>query len=318
MAPILRGFIKRTRRWRVRLVMVGTVPLAVAALITLVPGSGAQQQRRGQHRQLQQPGHGTDGRSRLRLSARAHRSALHRAASAQSAGGSAPARARRGPGAVGAAVQQQPDRSRCDPGLHRLQGGGRRPRWSCPAGEQEQVVYWDALAGTENVELTILSEYRRRRPERTDPADGPLGSGPDRRAPRARGSTTLARSTAGRRRRQGVQPASVGTLFTTNFIEERGLAVLRRPGAPRGRPGVRGRWDEVRNDPGNDQSKFGATELEGIRSARIYNAKTNSWTQTGSMNKGRWYGTLVTLGNGNVFETSGLAKLSSRSIRTPH
>lgn len=61
-------------------------------------------------------------------------------------------------------------------------------------------------------------------------------------------------------------------------------------------------------DPGfNDQ--YGVLELEGVRNARIYNPKTNGWVKAASMNYGRWYPALVTLGDGKLFVASGVTKL---------
>lgn len=54
---------------------------------------------------------------------------------------------------------------------------------------------------------------------------------------------------------------------------------------------------------------FGLSELEGIRNVRIFNPLNNVWSQTGLMNYGRWYPSLTTLANGNVFVTSGVTKL---------
>jgi hypothetical protein len=106
-------------------------------------------------------------------------------------------------------------------------------------------------------------------------------------------------------------------------------------------PGVSGPLEEVLNDPGgadgalfcSDQvllpdgrvltpggthyysephvpnTDLGVAELEGLRNTRIYNPSTNTWTQTGQMHYGRWYPSLVTLANGNVFVASGVTKL---------
>jgi hypothetical protein len=61
------------------------------------------------------------------------------------------------------------------------------------------------------------------------------------------------------------------------------------------------------NDPGTNDA--GVVELEGLRNARIYDPKTNNWKQTGDMHYGRWYPSLVTLGNGDIFVASGVQKL---------
>ena len=54
---------------------------------------------------------------------------------------------------------------------------------------------------------------------------------------------------------------------------------------------------------------IGVVELEGLKDARIFNPEDNSWTQTGHMNHGRWYPTMVTLPDGDVFVASGVTKL---------
>jgi hypothetical protein len=66
-------------------------------------------------------------------------------------------------------------------------------------------------------------------------------------------------------------------------------------------------------------TNFGPIELQGIKNSRILDPDTGKWEQSGDMNKGRWYPTLVTLGdeksgggkqgNANMFVASGLTKL---------
>ena len=63
------------------------------------------------------------------------------------------------------------------------------------------------------------------------------------------------------------------------------------------------------HDPEILNTGIGVVELEGLKNARIYDPATNRWTQTGSMNVGRWYPSLVTLGNGNELVASGVKKL---------
>ena len=53
----------------------------------------------------------------------------------------------------------------------------------------------------------------------------------------------------------------------------------------------------------------GIIELEGVRDTRVFDPRTNAWAQGPSMNYGRWYPSLVTLGNGQVLVTSGVTKL---------
>jgi hypothetical protein len=53
----------------------------------------------------------------------------------------------------------------------------------------------------------------------------------------------------------------------------------------------------------------GVVELQGVRSARWFDRRDNTWRQAPSMSYGRWYPSLVTLGNGDVFVASGVTKL---------
>ncbi|MDP1541104.1 MAG: galactose oxidase early set domain-containing protein [Moraxellaceae bacterium] len=54
---------------------------------------------------------------------------------------------------------------------------------------------------------------------------------------------------------------------------------------------------------------IGLSELEGVRNARVFDPRNNSWSKTGDMNFGRWYPSLTTLPDGNVFVSSGVTKL---------
>lgn len=61
-------------------------------------------------------------------------------------------------------------------------------------------------------------------------------------------------------------------------------------------------------------NEFGAIELEGLRASRIFDPNggpegDGAWEQTGDLNIGRWYPTLVTQHNGNVLAFSGVTKL---------
>jgi hypothetical protein len=62
-------------------------------------------------------------------------------------------------------------------------------------------------------------------------------------------------------------------------------------------------------EPGVPLIPYGVSELEGLENARIFDANGDVWTQTGSMNFGRWYPTLVSLPNSKVFVASGVTKL---------
>jgi hypothetical protein len=65
------------------------------------------------------------------------------------------------------------------------------------------------------------------------------------------------------------------------------------------------------NDPGFQagNSNYGVTELEGLKDARVYDPRANSWSRSGPMHIGRWYPTGVTLADGKLFVASGVEKL---------
>jgi hypothetical protein len=63
------------------------------------------------------------------------------------------------------------------------------------------------------------------------------------------------------------------------------------------------------DEPGAEGVPYGVAELEGLRNSRIYDPQSNTWSQTGEMNFGRWYPTMVTLGDGTTFIASGVRKL---------
>ncbi|MGH8480843.1 MAG: galactose oxidase-like domain-containing protein [Nevskiaceae bacterium] len=64
------------------------------------------------------------------------------------------------------------------------------------------------------------------------------------------------------------------------------------------------------NEPGTDVPiPFGISELEGLKNARLYDPKRDTWTQTGSMAHGRWYPTALNLPSGDVLVASGVTKL---------
>lgn len=54
---------------------------------------------------------------------------------------------------------------------------------------------------------------------------------------------------------------------------------------------------------------IGVSELEGVRNARIFDYRDNSWKKTGDMTYGRWYPSLTTLANGDILVSSGVTKL---------
>lgn len=63
------------------------------------------------------------------------------------------------------------------------------------------------------------------------------------------------------------------------------------------------------DEPNVPGTNYGVSELEGTKTTRIYDISENHWYTVANMNYGRWYPSLVTLPNGNLFVASGVTKL---------
>lgn len=63
------------------------------------------------------------------------------------------------------------------------------------------------------------------------------------------------------------------------------------------------------SEPGSNLIGYGLVELEGLKTSRVYDPKSNSWTQGNDMNFGRWYPSLITLPDSKMFVASGVTKL---------
>ncbi len=168
-----------------------------------------------------------------------------------------------------------------------------------------RFVYLNALEGTENVELSIVAEFGevsvndQSRVLTLDDSDTPSwvkpspvdgGANPDGRDD----PTTL---TDGLLDTADSTPQNSGALFCADVVflaDGRMLAV--------------GGTDYY-TEPGVDGLPVGVVELEGLKAARIFNPETNTWTQSGDMKFGRWYPSLVTQANGDIFVASGVTKL---------
>lgn len=172
-----------------------------------------------------------------------------------------------------------------------------------------RLLYTNALEGTENVEFSIVGEFGQvsvndqsrvlSLDENGNPSwekPNPLRAGAN---PDGNDSTTLTRGTpfAGMLDNADADSRNDGALFCSDVI-----------GLPDGSVMAVGGTDYY-SEPGNENVPLGAAELEGIVSSRIFDAPSNTWRQTGDMNFGRWYPSLVTMGNGDVFVASGVTKL---------
>ncbi len=159
------------------------------------------------------------------------------------------------------------------------------------------VVYWNALEDTEEVEVSIVGELgavsindqvRRldvdaRRWEQTSPTDG--GANPD-----------------------GYQSDPLfPALASDEKYNDGALFCAALTWLPDGRLLTAG-GTAYYHDPAI-AGKYGVSELEGLANTRIFDPATNTWTQSGDMGIGRWYPTLVPMAGGKVFVASGVKKL---------
>ncbi|HEY0973570.1 MAG TPA: galactose oxidase early set domain-containing protein [Solimonas sp.] len=166
-----------------------------------------------------------------------------------------------------------------------------------------RVLYFNALEGTENVEFSIVTEagqvvindqtrvlsmgYRTARWLMPSPFDGGADEEADCLLPGCLGNTDADDpvQNSGALFCSDLDQLPDGRIIAvggTNYYFEPGIAV---------------------------PSPVGVVELEGLKSSRVFDPKTNRWSQTGSMNWGRWYPTLVPLENGDLFVGSGVTKL---------
>lgn len=162
-----------------------------------------------------------------------------------------------------------------------------------------KVLYWNALEGTENVEISAVIEYgavinndQTRVLDLSGPQ--PAWSIPD---PVDAGANPGGYNTGALFPGGNYEKFNDGALFCSdlNFL-------------PDGRVLAIG-GTAYYHDPRIPGTRFGISELEGLRNARVYDPATNRWSQIGSMRDGRWYPTLVTLPDGSQLVASGVTKL---------
>jgi hypothetical protein len=160
-----------------------------------------------------------------------------------------------------------------------------------------KLLYWNALEGTENVQTSIVAEYGAKSindQSRLLDLAGPLWTKP---SPEDAGANPNGYANDPLIPGGNTQANNDGALFCSdqNYLPD-GRIIATGGTAYYADPSV----------PGTD---YGVVELEGLRNTRIYDPKTNTWAQGGDTNIGRWYPTLVELGNGNQFIASGVQKL---------
>lgn len=154
----------------------------------------------------------------------------------------------------------------------------------------DRLVYFNALEGTENVEFNIVKEFGD---VAVNDQTRLLKMGGDGKALWSRpinNDTGSVNPNIG----EGLSPddsfRNDGALFCSHLVQLHDGRILAAGGT-------------------DYYTELGIVELEGLRNARIFDYHNNTWSQTGHMAYGRWYPTMVTLGNGNVFIASGVTKL---------
>ncbi|MCU1449361.1 MAG: kelch domain protein, partial [Acidimicrobiales bacterium] len=166
-----------------------------------------------------------------------------------------------------------------------------------------RVLYWNNLEGTENIKLNTVAEAGDAAansqsrvltlgPTGTpswsvpSPSDGGAHDPPQYFLPGISGSAA-----------QDPNHGNDGDLFCSDQVQLADGTVLATGGT---------NWYSEPQIPG---TPYGVAELQGVKGTRIFHPDTQTWTQSGSMNFGRWYPALVTLPNGKVFVASGVTKL---------
>ncbi len=183
------------------------------------------------------------------------------------------------------------------------------------ASGKANILYWDGLEGEENVEFNIVAEYgdkaandqsrvlqlntanpRASTWTTPSPSDGGAVGQGDYLVPNAPGVLGSILNDPG---------IGSGALFCSDLVILSNGEVL-----------VPGGTDYYA-EPKVPGTPYGVAELQGLRNTRIFDPATNTWYQSGPMNFGRWYPSLITMGNGQVFVASGVTKLLKPVYDTP-
>jgi hypothetical protein len=166
-----------------------------------------------------------------------------------------------------------------------------------------RILYWNNLEGTENIKLSTVAEAGDAAansqsrvltlgPKDTpswavpSPSDGGAHDPPQYAFPGLSGSPA-----------QDPNHGNDADLFCSDQVQLADGTILATGGT---------NWYSEPQVPG---TPYGLAELQGVKGTRIFHPDTQAWTQSGSMNYGRWYPSLVTLPDGNLFVASGVTKL---------
>jgi hypothetical protein len=161
-----------------------------------------------------------------------------------------------------------------------------------------QILYWNGLEGTELVDTNTVAQFGAvAAPDQSRVLDlsgaTPTWTVPNNPTAHGTGTTPPDLFLQGTPYNQGADEA----LFCSSLLQ-----------LPDGRILATGGTDYY-DEPGVPGTTFGVSELQGLKNTRIFDPATNTWSETGQMNFGRWYPSTVTLANGDIFVASGVTKL---------
>ena len=169
-----------------------------------------------------------------------------------------------------------------------------------------EVLYWNALEGTEDVKASLVAEFGDVSINDQGRVlllgkNGPTWSEP---SPLDAGANPTGYKTDPLSPFASDETYNDGALFCSdlNYLPN-GMLMAAGGTAYYNDPGLQ----DVA--PGMPELRKGVAELEGLRSVRLYDPATQTWSQLKEMNHGRWYPTLVTLADGDQFVASGVKKL---------
>jgi hypothetical protein len=164
-----------------------------------------------------------------------------------------------------------------------------------------RVMYYDGLEGTENIRTSIVAEFGHN-----------AGNDQSRLLDLSGPTWTVPKPSDGGANPQGYENAPLfpPPLSTTEPWNDGALFCSDNKFLADGRVISLG-GTSYYLDPGvtTGGDARGISELEGLRSSRVYDPESNTWSMSGEMKYGRWYPTAITLANGRLLVASGVTKL---------
>ena len=162
------------------------------------------------------------------------------------------------------------------------------------------VLYWDGLEGMNNVKYSTALEFGHT--AQNDQSRLLDLSGPTWKVPDPEDSGVNPNGNPSPRYLPGVPHSNENTkndgdLFCSSFVQMSDGTVLTAGGT------------DYYQEPAVPGTNDGLVELEGLANTRIYDDAANTWRQSGPMNHGRWYPSVVTLPDGKLLVVGGVGKM---------